>query len=155
MIQFDESERRLLEQGITTSIRHYAPKRTRIGADSVRVIVSPEGKAKVSMKDYMWYQNNGFKAFIMRSLAGKNVPITLPGGRVIFRRVTEQDIGAHRITSRDDRTGRITKGNKPIAWRHPGLPPKRFVQRGINENAPLIARVVANQVLGQVRERMK
>ncbi len=135
-----------MAQVIQANIRALEPVRTGFGRDHTVVTAetSPnDGDVlKIQMVNYMWMLNNGFKAFVMHQLAGKRIPIRLPTGSIIFRVATAESIGRRRITARDPKSGRIMAGNRPIAWRHPGVAPMRFVERGIANSFPLMGQVV-------------
>lgn len=126
-------------------IREIAPEDTGAGKASLEIVASGDTGFSVSMVDYMWYLNNGFKGFIMRSLAGKTIPMMTPSG-LIFRKATEENIGSHQITNRDPATGQITAGNRPLAWRHPGVEAKKFIQQGVKSALPQVARLYARSV---------
>lgn len=113
----------------------YAPRRTGAGAMGLHAEFDRERRAIVvkSERKYMWYLEFGYKGFVMRNLAGKTIPITLPDGRTIFRKATIENIGKHRISKRDPLTGQILPGNTPYTWQHPGQKPLRFVKRSLDQ----------------------
>lgn len=125
-------------------IREIAPEDTGAGKESLQITGTDTGFS-ISMVDYMWYLNNGFKGFVMHGLAGKTIPIRTPFG-LIFRKATEESIGRHQITNRDPVTGQITAGNRPLAWRHPGVEAKRYVQQGVKNALPQVTRLYARAV---------
>ncbi len=130
-----------------------SPKDTGKSATQIRVIPDDENRRlMIMMPNHLWALNNGFDAFIMRGLIGKTIPIRLPNGMTIFRRATEENVGAHRITSRDPKTGRIQVGNKPIAWRHPGHRALQFVQQGIQRAKPVMAKMVIEASLRRMMD---
>lgn len=125
--------------------------------DSIKVhaAATPGGGHKfvVTMGEkYGMYLNKGFKGFIMYALAGRNVPIRLPNGAVIFRHASSTTIGQRRITARDKSTGRIMAGNRGIRWYHPGVRPMRFVERGIQASMPAMSNMYAKMMLWQMFE---
>jgi hypothetical protein len=75
---------------------------------------------------HLMHQSRGIRPFIMWSLEGKTIPMRQPDGSVIFRKATR--VGQRRIVTRDAR-GRIIRPG--IRWRHPGLPRRDFIERGI------------------------
>ena len=80
----------------------------------------------------MHYQNTGIRPFTMWSLEGKTIPMRMPDGRVIFRKAV--GVGKPGKISKRDEQGRIMKGNTGVRWRHPGLPPKNFIEYGIESS---------------------
>ncbi len=147
-------DRGMIAQYIRTRIQHHAPKDTGEGARSVQVKDGEDDELKIEMLDRMWYLNDGFKPFIMTGLIGRTVPIRLPNGVTIFRRVTAENVGARRITHRDPKTGQITEGNKPIAWRHPGVRPMQFVQKGIKDSLPFAGQMIVRSIMRDVMEQL-
>ncbi len=117
---------------------------------SVQVEGFGDGTFLISMNYYGWLLNRGFSGFVMKELQGKTVPMNI-NGRTVFRKVT--NVGAHQISSRDPKTGRIQAGNKPIAWRHPGVQPMRFVEQGIAEGllemAPAFTAIQIQRMMSQ------
>lgn len=101
---------------------------------------------------YGMYLNRGFKGFVMSALIGRNVPIRLPNGAVIFRHASATAVGQRRITARDPKSGRIMAGNRPLRWYHPGVQPMRFVERGIQNAMPQITSFYAKMMLWQLFE---
>ncbi|MDG6937788.1 MAG: hypothetical protein JRN42_04515 [Nitrososphaerota archaeon] len=109
-------------------IREAAPQRTGVGAESITVEALPGSALKVTFgRKYMYYQWTGIRPFVMRNLLGKTVPIA--PGRFVHVGASNAP-GTHRITARGP-DGRISVGNSPIRWRHPGLRPNPYVERGI------------------------
>lgn len=107
-----------------------APKRTGAGAKAIRpsrrkgvvgVYIPPSA-------GYMLYQNYGVKPYLMTHLEGKTIPIRQANGEIAFRRV--KDVGKV-IYPRDER-GRFT-GPPRIAWRHPGIKAKYFIETSIEQ----------------------
>jgi hypothetical protein len=142
--QDQEAIAAILEYNIKT--QPSLPVDTGAGRESVDVHID-EGKAKISMLHYMWLQNNGTRPYLMTGLQGKIIPIRTPQG-VIFRRAT--NIGERRISARDARTGQIQKGNRPIAWRHPGLQARHFVELGIKATLPYVGMYMLRDVSRQL-----
>lgn len=105
-----------------------APKKTGRGAASF-VPNTESGRVGINIPqeyDYMMIQNRGMKPFNMISLEGKTIPMRGPDGSIQFR--TVKGAGRRKITTRDEK-GRIISSK--IAWRHPGLKPKNFLEKGI------------------------
>lgn len=110
--------------------RRLAPKDTGKGARSLEAIFHP-GEVGIRVPEeayYMMIQNRGFKPFIMWSLEGKTIPMRGASGQISF--VRAKDVGKRQITSRDEK-GRIVSSK--IRWRHPGLAPKNFLERGVDQ----------------------
>ena len=106
-------------------------------------IVRPDqGRFGVGIVDdyhYLVYQDTGFATFVMTSLAGKVVPMLVNGQR-IFRYARPSAINKYRsgrrVYWRRDADGNLMGVNEQRrSWVHPGLPPKNFVSRGVNEVA--------------------
>ena len=112
--------------------RMYAPKRTGKGASGLYAIINEDtfGIGIQPWAYYMHYQNDGIKPFIMWNLENKTIPMNI-GGQLIFRKAV--GVGRHQIMKRDPKTGQVMTGNKPIKWRHPGLKPKHFIERAMDE----------------------
>ncbi len=144
-------------------IREISPIDTGYGRSTIKVDIpgasqgTSESNYSVDMVGYMWALNNGFAPYIMTGLIGRTIPIRLPSGVMIFRRATAENVGARRIqdASRDKKTGRILPGNKPIAWRHPGHPAMKFVQRGISQGRPQAAQIVARSAMRNIMEQVE
>lgn len=105
-----------------------APKKTGKGAASFSATTEP-GRVGINVPQefhYMMIQNRGMKAFNMVALEGKTIPMRGPDGSIQFR--TVKGAGRRKITSRNEK-GQIISSK--IAWRHPGLKPKNFLERGI------------------------
>jgi hypothetical protein len=110
---------------------------------------------------YVWFQEQGIRAFTMRSLAGKTIPLwiddptgdmqlkypkartrtTLSGKTqvLIFRKATRPGAPG-RIATRQSavpwttpgtRGGQIAPGNVGVRWRHPGLAPRLFLNHSL------------------------
>ncbi len=126
----NDQSKAILEQRILESIRARQPEDTRYLKDHTEVQIEDDGNVLVKMPEYGKHQNYGIRPFIMHSLEGKTIPMQM-GNRTIIR--TVRNAGSRRISDRDPVTGRILKGNRPISWRHPGLPPKLFVELGVAE----------------------
>lgn len=112
--------------------RGLAPKRTGAGAAALRP-TSQEGEIGIEIPvdvQYMVYQNDGIKPYIMNDLAGKTIAIRNGDGSINFRRATEANIGQKKITSRDEK-GRIVKSK--ISWRYPGLQGSHFVEKSLKQ----------------------
>jgi len=108
--------------------RTLAPRKTGAGAASLRP-TRESGRVGIEVPDdfyYMMIQNKGMKPFNMTSLEGKVIPMKGPDGSTQFR--TVKGAGRRKITTRNAK-GQII--NSKIAWRHPGLKPKNFLERGI------------------------
>ncbi len=75
------------------TIRRNAPFNEGTLQASVAVNATGDGSISISMAYYGWILNNGFKAFLMKGMQGKTIPMRLGDGRVIFRKVT--NVGAH------------------------------------------------------------
>ena len=88
-------------------------------AYSVNVIPTDKG-VRVEMLEYGKYLDLGVKPHAMIKHVNKTIPITLPDGTVIFRKVTTES---------------IVKG----AWRHPGIKALRFIDDIAEETADRIA----------------
>ncbi len=154
----DEDDREAWAAIVQQNIRKFAPRRTGYGAGTIEVDMSQgegfEVVAEITMVDYMEMLNRGYEGFIMRGLIGKTIPIKLPGGQTIYRKATEENVGRHQITARDESSGRIMRGNKPYAWRHPGVKARRFVEQGIAESkrqgAELVLRAILRGTVDQV-----
>ena len=76
----------------------------------------------------MIVQNFGAKSRIMWELAGKVIPIRTPGGEIVFRTATINNIGKRKIVTRDEK-GRIV--TTKLSWRHPGIQPSHFIENAI------------------------
>jgi hypothetical protein len=96
---------------------------------------------------YVFFQDHGIRPFTMRSLAGKVIPMWIddPTGQeraknpkakvrttmsgktqiLIFRRA------ASPFTRRGKLGGQIAKGNVGVRWRHPGIPPRLFLNNAV------------------------
>lgn len=82
---------------------------------------------------YLVYQNDGFATFTMRSLAGKTVPMIIDG-QLIFRKVTKVNEfrPGRKVYWRRDSNGVLMPSEEQRrAWVHPGLPPKSFIEDGV------------------------
>lgn len=111
--------------------RRTAPKRTGRGAASLTAVLNEQNQAGVRIPtgfEYMEFQEKGTRPRIMHELAGKTIPIRTPGGQIVFRRATVENIGRHKITSRDE-LGRIITSK--ISWRYPGMKPKNFIKNAL------------------------
>lgn len=134
-----------------TSIQGYVPVRSGKLRDNVLVEGTPDGSFFVGFGvDYGYYLNRGFKGFVMKQLIGKTVPIRLKDGTIIFRKATAQNVGKKQISKRDPKTGMIMTGNKPVAWRHPGVKPMRFAEKGIMAAFPTLSRMYAGIQLNKL-----
>lgn len=105
-----------------------APKRTGAGAKALKP-VAEDGVAGIRVEEgyeYMLVQNYGMEPRNMYELEGKVIPMRGRDGKVQFR--TVKGVGRRKIVSRDAK-GRIVSSK--IAWRHPGLKPKNFLEQGI------------------------
>lgn len=126
---------------------------------SVKKRITPvygEGYFGVAWQDaYLWYQERGIKAFTMRSLKGKTIPMWVRDfdGKLaaanpkiqrrreedgsekvlIFRKATNPGQRG-RIAKRDEK-GRIQKGNIGVKWRHPGLEGGDWIYDAIHNTA--------------------
>lgn len=109
----------------------YAPKKTGAGARSIYAVSGPGVIGLRAGNTYMYYQEFGIRPFLMTALEGKTIPMSDGHGGIRFRRV--KGVGMRQITDRDPMTGRILPGNRPIKWRHPGIAPKKFMERALNE----------------------
>lgn len=108
--------------------RSKAPRRTGAGARALRP-VAEDGQAGIEVPvgyEYMLIQNNGMAARTMYELEGKVIPMRGRDGKIYFRTAT--GVGRRKITVRNAK-GQIQSSK--IAWRHPGLKPKRFLEQGI------------------------
>lgn len=114
---------------------------------------------------YVWFQEQGIRAFTMWSLKGKTIPmwiddptgterernpraqtrITLSGKTqvLIFRKATNPGAPG-RISRREApqpwttagrRPGAIARGNVGVKWRHPGLAPRKFLNHAMGAAA--------------------
>lgn len=113
------------------SIRARAMLRTAKGVAGFYPVANDDGSYGIGIKQkyyYMHFQNTGIRPFTMWSLEGKTVPMRLPGGRVIFRKAT--GVGRRKVLERNEK-GQILKTG--IRWRHPGLPPKNFIEYGMEQ----------------------
>lgn len=109
---------------------------------------------------YLYFQDRGIRPFTMYELEGRTIPIRLPNGTVIFRKA--KNVGKPgRIKDRDEK-GRIMKGNVGVKWRHPGLPPKNFIEWGIEESIRqnqdniyqgVINKMIQDKLVEKMRER--
>ena len=106
-----------------------APKETGYGASKLEAI-NAEGMVGIRAPDYMIVQNFGSKPRIMYELAGKVIPIRLPGGEIIFRTATASNIGKLKITSRDEK-GRIISSK--VSWKHPGIKGSHFIDNALKQ----------------------
>jgi hypothetical protein len=122
-----------------------------------------EGMA--SHNSYVWFQEQGIRAFTMWSLKGKVIPmwvddptgtereknpkaqtrVTLSGKTqvLIFRRATNPGAPG-RIAKREApqpwttagrRPGAIARGNVGVKWSHPGLAPRKFLNHAVGAAA--------------------
>jgi hypothetical protein len=122
---------RMADYACRLAVAH-APKRTGLGAKGLTPVVK-DGSFGINIADwayYMSYQNYGFGPFIMWSLEGKTIPMSI-GGKTVFR--VAKGVGGRQIQKRDPKTGQVLPGNKPIKWRHPGLKGKFFIQEAGKE----------------------
>lgn len=121
--------------------------------------------------DYLWYQNQGIRAFTMRSLAGKTIPMWIddPTGKVqqenpkaerriisgrrqvlLFRRAAK--IGARKqVVSRDGR-GRVLRRDVPASY--PGAP-GRIARREANQPHTTVGRAAGAIAGGNVGVRWR
>ena len=86
---------------------------------------------------YLVYQDNGFATFPMWSLDGKVVPMVVNGQR-IFRRAKGINLfrSGRKVYWRRNINGELfPSGEQRRAWVHPGLPPKSFVEDGVDSAA--------------------
>ncbi len=142
-MQFTAQQCAMLAEHIQESIRILEPVDTGFGRDHTFVDVAEDGSVHVDMPQYMHFQNDGIHPFIMWSLEGKRVPMGGPGSVRI--RIASR-VGARQISRRDE-SGRISKGNRSIRWRHPGMEPKHFVEDGIAANQKMmVAFALQNEV---------
>jgi hypothetical protein len=105
-----------------------APRNTGAGAKALRP-VQEDGQIGITVApgyEYMLVQNNGMAARNMYELEGKVIPMRGRDGKIHFR--TVKGVGRRKITQRNAK-GQIVSSK--IAWRHPGLQPKNFMQYGI------------------------
>ncbi len=138
-----------IAQVIQENIRGLAPVDTGYGREHTFVTPSDKDTYEVKTPHYMMALNRGFKPFLMTALAGKTIPIRLPSGQVIFRRPTSESIGRRRILLRDENTGQILPGNRPIAWRHPGQRPLRFIEKGLDESVRAVSYIMLRALVRQ------
>jgi len=126
-----------------------------------------EGWYGITWSDsYLWFQDQGIRAFTMNSLKGKTIPMWVSdddgslrannpkietrirddGSQqvLIFRKATRP--GAPGRISKRDENGRIAKGNVGVKWRHPGLESKNFLLHGV-QRAAIDGRLVINEIL--------
>ena len=123
---------RKISERATAIARQLAPKKTGAGAAGLKPS-SQEGEIGIHIPDdviYMLYQNQGIQPRIMKELAGKTIPIRNPNGSISFRRATEDNIGKKKITSRNEKGQIITSR---ISWRYPGLKPKYFIEKSLQQ----------------------
>ena len=108
--------------------QNMAPKKTGRGA----LGISPSYAAGVvglsiaKEVDYMLYQNYGTETRDMTELAGKVIPIRNVNGSISFKTASPSKIGTP-VVSRDENGDVVSK----IAWRHPGIKGKHFMERAI------------------------
>ncbi len=48
----------------------------------------------------------------------------------------------------------ISPGNKPIKWRHPGVKPMQFVQRGIHQAKPIISNIAIDKTMRKIQAEL-
>lgn len=144
---FTDEDKHYIANLFQIKLREREPVDTGYGRSNTTVEVN-EDELIVKMPYYMMALNRGYDPFIMWGLEGKTIPIRLPSGQLIFRKAV--DVGGHRITNRDPRTGQILAGNRPIKWRHPGHSPMKFIEKTMADISPLAAQMYGKRILEQV-----
>jgi hypothetical protein len=140
-----------------------------IGEQMVMLLETTEhtymSEGMASHNSYVWFQEQGIRAFTMWSLKGKVIPmwvddptgtereknpkaqtrVTLSGKTqiLIFRRATNPGAPG-RIAKREApqpwttagrRPGAHARGNVGVKWRHPGLAPRKFLNHAVGAAA--------------------
>lgn len=156
---------RLLANYAVLEARRVMPKLS--GASSSRLFpLYGSGYFGVGWQDpYVWFQEQGIRAFTMWNLKGKTIPMWVDdptgtereknpkaqtrvtvSGKVqvlIFRKATNPGAPG-RISRRQApqpwttsgrRGGQIAKGNVGVKWRHPGLAPRKFLNHAVSSAA--------------------
>ena len=78
-------------------------------------------------------------------LTHNTIPMRMPDGRIVFRKAV--GVGKPGKISKRDEQGRIMKGNTGVRWRHPGLPPKNFIEYGIESSLTQNSRWVKRRLM--------
>lgn len=156
---------RILANYAVREARRVMPKLS--GASASRLFpLYGSGYFGIGFQDsYVWFQEQGIRAFTMWSLKGKVIPmwvddptgtereknpraqtrVTLSGKTqvLIFRKATNPGAPG-RISRREApqpwttagrRPGAIARGNVGVKWRHPGLAPRKFLNHAVGSAA--------------------
>lgn len=152
---------RLMGHNAQTYARQDMPKLSGAAAGGTRPFSAPGVFGLTWRADYLWYQEAGIKAFTMKSLQGKTIPMWVddPTGSerqknkgaktrvtasgktqvLIFRKATKPGVpgrigrreAGRPLTTPGKLGGAIASGNVGVKWRHPGLSPRGFLHKAV------------------------
>lgn len=119
--------------------------------DSVYIVWQGNDVIVKSKADYMKYLNAGWEPFDMKeslSKTGGPIPIHLPGGRVIFRTVSDGESRTVKNlnTYLKTKQGTVRRSYSTKNWINPGYQGKHIFERVATELKPVIESLVKDEI---------